>query len=240
MTGEFAHYAAARDEPRFTDWLRDRTGMDWQAATDHRFTRELGADEIDDATFERYLLQDYAFVETLVGTFGHAVGQAPTMAAKSRLTDFLGILTDEENDYFERSFEALGVTDAEYENPDLLPPTRAFVDLLGRAAAQGDYAETLAVLVPAEWVYLEWAAAVAGQEQSRFYLSEWVDLHATPGFEAFVGWLRSELDRVGAEAAPRRQERLARLFRRTVELEVAFFDAAYGESEAVAGGETQW
>jgi len=32
------------------------------------------------------------------------------MDAKASLTGFLGTLTDEENDYFERSFDALGVS----------------------------------------------------------------------------------------------------------------------------------
>ncbi|WP_267643166.1 TenA family protein [Haloarchaeobius amylolyticus] len=241
MTGDFESFAAARGEgARFTDWLRERCGDDWQAATEHRFTRELGAEDLDDAVFERYLVQDYAFLNTLVGTFGHAVGEAPTMAAKSRLVDFLGVLTADENDYFERSFAALGVPETEYADPALEPVTRAFEDLLRRAAHEGGYPETLAVLVPAEWVYLEWASAVADQEPSRFYLAEWIDLHTTAGFESFVGWLRSELDEAGAAAAPRRQTRLDRLFRRTVELEVAFFDMAYGETTALAGGWDRW
>ncbi|PSP81881.1 transcriptional regulator [Halobacteriales archaeon QS_1_68_17] len=232
----YATYAAGRESPRFTDWLRVRTGSQWSDATDHRFTRELGADELDDAVFRRYLVQDYAFVDTLVGSFGHAVAEAPTMAAKSRLVDFLGTLTDDENDYFERCFEALGVPERTVADPETTPTTRAFLDLLERAGRQGGYAETLAVLVPAEWIYLSWATAAADRTPERFYLAEWIDLHANPEFEAFVGWLRGELDREGTAAAERRQKRIERLFARTVELETAFFDAAYGTRD----GEETW
>ncbi len=226
----YADYAAGRDEPRFTDWLRARSGDAWDDATAHQFVRELHADTLDDVVFRRYLLQDYAFVETLVGVFGHAVGDAPTMDGKSRLVDFLGTVTSDEDDYFQRSFEALDVPASRYEDPTLTDATAAFRDLLLRAAREGGYAETLAVLVPAEWVYLSWAtdgdlAAADGPE--RFYLQEWIDLHAVPEFESFVGWLRAELDREGAAASERRQARLAELFCRTVDLEVAFFDAAY-------------
>jgi thiaminase/transcriptional activator TenA len=223
----YAEYATAHENHRFTDWLRDRTGQQWTDATTHRFTRELGADELDDAVFRRYLLQDYAFLDDLVGTFGYAVGQAPDMQARSRLVEFLDILTADENDYFERSFDALGVPESEYTDPHRTETTRAFADLLGRASRQGGYAETLAVLTPAEWIYREWASAVADQSPERFYLAEWIDLHQGPAFEGFVDWLRDELDREGAAASPRRQHRLADLFTRTVELEVAFFDAAY-------------
>ena len=234
----YADYAADRECPRFTDWLRARSGESWDAATTHRFVRELHADTVDDAVFRRYLLQDYAFLETLVGVFGYAVGDAPTMAARSRLIDFLGTLTGDENDYFERSFAALDVPERESADPALTETTAAFRDLLLRAAREGGYAETLAVLVPAEWVYLDWAtgeAASAGSDDGpdRFYLDEWVELHATAEFETFVGWLRRELDRAGAAASDRRQARLAASFSRTVDLEVAFFEAAYEDATSV-------
>lgn len=225
---EFDAYAESRDEPRFTTWLRARAEPDWTVATDHRFVRSLAADDIDDEAFRRYLVQDYAFLETLVGVFGHAVGGAPSMAAKRRLVEFLATLTDDEDDYFERSFAALGVADDTVDAPELTPTTLAFEDLLERAARDGGYAETLAVLVPAEWVYLSWATTAAENESppSRFYLAEWIDIHANRSFASFVDWLRAELDREGAAASPVRQRRLDRLFRRTVALEVAFFTAA--------------
>ncbi|WEL20973.1 TenA family protein [Halorhabdus sp. BNX81] len=236
----FESYAADRGDARFTEWLRARAEPDWSAAVDHRFVEELAAGTIDDAVFRRYLMQDYAFLDALVGTFGHAVGDAPDMAARSRLVEFLAVLTDDENDYFERSFAALDVPESTYANPEPTATTRAFEDLLGRAAREGGYAETLAVLVPAEWVYLSWADPRADADPDAFYLREWIDLHANDGFRSFVGWLREELDREGAAASPRRRARLDRLFRRTVELERAFFETAYGSQDTDAGGEDPW
>lgn len=237
----FEAYADGQPDARFTDWLRDRAEPAWTEATAHRFTRELGAGDLDEAVFRRYLVQDYAFVGTLTGTFGHAVGVAPTVDAKSRLVDFLAVLTGDEDDYFERSFEALDVSEAEYADPERTPTTRAFEDLLERAGHEGGYAETLAVLVPAEWVYLTWATDVAGEPPARFYLAEWVDLHAGEAFAEFVAWLRGELDREGVEASPRRQRRLDRLFRRTVELEAAFFESAYDPvGPGPGGGARRW
>jgi thiaminase/transcriptional activator TenA len=212
------------DVDRFTDRLRAES--DWAAAVDNRFTQELGSGTLDDDVFARYLVQDYAFLDELVSLFGRAVADAPTMAAKGRFVDFLATLTDEENDYFERSFAALDVPPATYENPDTTPATAAFRDHLRAAAATGGYAETLAVLVPAEWVYLDWATSVP-ERPDPFYLAEWVDLHDNEAFAAFVEWMREELDREGEALSDRRAERVARLFERTVELEVAFFDAAY-------------
>src|SRR6056297_1237414 len=139
----YADYAADREDPRFIDWLRARSGGAWEDATTHEFVRELHADTLDDVVFRRYLLQDYAFVETLVGVFGHAVGDAPTMEAKGRLVDFLGTVTSDEDDYFQRAFEALDVPESRYADPTPTESTAAFRDLLLRAAHEGGYAETL-------------------------------------------------------------------------------------------------
>jgi len=119
-------------------------------------------------------------------------------------------LTDEENDYFERSFDALGVSPDERTDPVPADATEAFEDLLTRAALEGEYEETLAVLVPAEWIYLTWATAASGVPE-EFYLREWIELHDTSEFEAFVAWLRSELDEYGPKLGERRQHRVQTL-----------------------------
>ena len=217
---------AESDEPRFTEWLRARSEPAWTDATTHPFTCDLADASLDPERYADYLVQDYAFVEALAGLVGYAVGQAPTMRQKRRLVDFLETVTDEENDYFERSFEALGVAPAAYEQPPLADPTAAMRDLLGRAATTGGYAETLAVLLAVEWVYLAWAESVDAPGEP-FYYREWVSLHDNPEFAAFVSWLRDELDSLGPTLAPSRQRRVASLFTRAVHLEVAFFDAAY-------------
>ena len=234
----YAAYAAETDEPRFTGWLRERAEPAWTEAVSHPFTRQLGDGSLAEDAYAAYLIQDYAFVDELVGTFGFAVGEAPGIDAKRPLVEFLETVTDEENDYFLRSFEALEVSEERWRNPEPTETTRAFLDLLGRAARQGGYAETLAVLVPAEWIYREWATAVADEYADPatdppsagadlpFYYAEWIDLHAVPSFVDFVDWLRGELDEAGPELSPRRQRRVDGLFRRTVDLEVAFFDDA--------------
>lgn len=223
----------------FTERLRAES--DWEAATRHRFTRELHADELDDAVFRRYLVQDYAFVGTLGRVVGFAAAQAPTREAQGRLGEFLAVLAGAEDDYFRRSFDALDVPEGDRTDPSLAPVTREFEDFLLRAAREGGYEETVAVLLAVEWVYLDWAtagetdSATASETDSeptpsRPYLREWIELHATDEFAAFVGWLRDELDRYGPELNDRRRKRLSRNFCRAVELEVAFFDAAYGEA----------
>lgn len=228
MTVEkFSEYAEGRENARFSAWLRERSEPAWTDATRHRFVEELGDGTIDDAVFRRYLVQDYAFLEVGASVAGYAVAQAHTMDEKARLTEALATLTGSENDYFERAFEDLGVPDAERMDPDLGPSMTTFRDFMLRTAHEGGYEETLAATLAAEWVYLDWASHVEDREPDRWYLDEWIEIHAVPEFEEYVDWLRGRLDAYGPDLAPRRQARLDKLFSRTVDLEVAFFDAAY-------------
>jgi len=218
---------ADTDHARFTGWLRERSEPDWTAATDHAFTDRLAAGTLDEDAFAEYLVQDIQFVEALVDVIGYAAGQSHSTDAAVTLAEFLTMVGTDETDYFERSFDALGVPPDERTDPERWAVTTQFEDLLGRAAREGGYAETLSVLVPVEWVYLEWGERAAGGDRpAAFYFDEWIDLHAGEGFRETVAFLREELDAVGPGLSPRRQARVARHFERAVELEVAFFEAA--------------
>lgn len=204
--------------------LRADCAAEWERAARHRFTVELGDDRIADAVYRRYLVQDYAFIGTLARTIAFGIAKAPDMPAMTGLSGFLAALTSAENTYFLRSFDALGVGETERTAPTLHPVSQAFLAALREAGEQGGYADVIATLLPAEWLYLDWASAEAAKPRpKRFWLAEWIDLHANPGFAAFVGWLKGELDRAG----PAQEAACRRRFRRMVELEIAFFDAAY-------------
>lgn len=216
--------------PQFSERLRTAHAVAWDAATDNRFVRELVTDRLADSVYANYLRLDYAFIDTLTATFGHAVSVAPGMPAKIRFAGFLGVLTSEENDYFLRSFEALGEPAPSFDNPVTHPVVDGFADLMGRQRTAGTYLDILSVLVPVEWVYLTWASATVESSAplpARFYLSEWITLHADPGFADFVHWMRGELDREAAEASPQARARAETAFVEALELEAAFFAAAY-------------
>lgn len=198
----------------------------WTRATGHRFVRELGDGTLDDRVLARYLVQDYAFVEALATLVGLAVARAPTMAGKRLFARFAAVLTSDENTYFERCFDRLGVPPSERTNPELWPESRQFLDLL-REAGEGGYADILSVLLPAEWIYLDWGEAEAASPPPRFEHAEWIALHAGPAFAAFVAGVAREFDAATADLDPAALDRVAARFARMVELEGAFFDASY-------------
>lgn len=214
----------------FTEQLRQTHSDAWKAATRNRFVDELVDDSIEDRVYARYLNLDYAFIDSLVSTFGHAVAVAPGMPEKIRFAGFLAILTSDENDYFLRSFDAFGLPAPTFDNPVSSPVVDAFAGLMAQQRASGNYLDVLAVLVAVEWVYLDWASRADKSDTpvpSRFYLSEWITLHADPGFEGFVNWMRGEMDREATRADAAARDRAEQAFVKALELEAAFFAAAY-------------
>ncbi|WP_422378552.1 TenA family protein [Roseibium sp.] len=228
FNGSFQDFLATAPEARFTDWLAARAEPYWTSACTHPFTAAIGDDTMPEAAYARYLIEDYTFVTDLASTLGYLVAKAPGMRSKSRLAGFLALLTSEENDYFLRSFKALGVRTETYETAAQGPVTRAFSDLLLTSAGKGSYEDGLTCLLCAEWCYLTWGLREAQKPRpAAFYLAEWIDLHAVAGFQAFVGWIRSELDRLGPGLSAEHQQHLADLFRRMSALEAAFFETAW-------------
>lgn len=212
--------------------LREQCREDWEAATRHAFCAELADGSLPEAKLAWYLIQDYSFIETFVRLAASAIAKAPSLPDAIPLAQFLALVTGPENTYFQRSFEVLDLSEAERAEVPLGPATLELNAVMAEAAASGSYAEMLAVLTVAEWSYLTWASPFNPPEADLpFYFAEWITLHAGPGFEGFVAYLRDQFDRAWERLDTAGQTRVAAVFARTVALERAFFDAAYARGE---------
>ena len=208
---------------RFTETLRLASEPTWTQAVQHRFVTELLAGTIPDRVMASYLIQDHRFLDSFLTLLGAAMATADTFQARLRFGRFAGMVSGEENTYFLRAFEALGVSESDrVETPDAAP-TAGFQAIMREAAETRSYAAVLSVLNVAEWLYLDWAMSATSPLPANFVHSEWITLHDNPFFREFVAFLRSELDRVG----PSDEEVSRDFFGRAVVLEKAFFDAAY-------------
>lgn len=207
----------------FSEDQRAAHAATWDAAVSHPFVEELWAGTVDDAVLARYLTQDLQFLDAFVALLGQAVASADRPAPRLVLARQLGLISSDEDDYFVRALDRLGVSVEHRADPPQAAPTRGFLALMHDARTSADYGQILALLVVAEWLYLDWASRGTDPPVDWLYRG-WIDLHRGPAFEEWTAFLRAELDRV-AEGTDRR--RLAATFGRAVELELAFFDAAY-------------
>jgi thiaminase (transcriptional activator TenA) len=210
---------------RFTETLRAASEPGWSHAVGHRFVEELFTGAVPDAVMARYLIQDHRFLESFLTLLGAALASADTFEARLRFGRFIGMVAGDENTYFVRAFEALGVSEVRRAADPDTKSTAGFKAIMREAAQTRHYAAALSVLVVAEWLYLDWASRAPKPLPDTFVHAEWITLHDNPDFRRFVDFLRAELDRVGPAHADLCREFLCR----AVALELSFFEAAYSD-----------
>ncbi|MGQ7848420.1 TenA family protein [Granulosicoccus sp. 3-233] len=211
-----------------THVLQQSNATAWQSIAQHAFCRELAEGSLPNARMAEYLIQDYSFIDGFVRLAATAIAHAPTLKDSVPLAQFLAVITGPENTYFLRSFDALGVSEERWRHPQLWSVTQDFQAIMTEARLSGSYARMIAVLVVAEWSYLEWATPFNPPADTLpFYFAEWISLHAGPDFEGVVSYLRTQLDTVWATLDDTEQSHVEDIFSRTVALEQRFFDQAY-------------
>jgi thiaminase/transcriptional activator TenA len=210
---------------RFTETLRAASEPGWSHVVGHRFVKMLFTGAMPDAVMARYLIQDHRFLDSFLTLLGTVLASADTFEARLRFGRFIGTVSSEENTYFLRAFEALGVTEDRRAADPNTEASAGFKAIMREAAETRSYAVALSVLVVTEWLYLDWASHAPKPLPDNFVHAEWITLHDNTNFRGFVDFLRAELDRVGLAVADRCRD----FFRRTVALELSFFEAAYAD-----------
>ena len=211
----------------YVDDLRQANTTTWTAAVEHRFVTELFAGTLDDDRLAGYLVQDYQFCDAFVALLGAATLTAPDLATRLPYARQLGAFAGDENDYFTATFDELGVSSQDRTQPALRPVTVQFIELMHEAATSRSYAQAVAVLVVAELLYRDWATTDLSWPDAPKHRG-WVAVHNNPDYNAWVDWLVDQLDR-HEPGDPDAHADVAAVFRRAVELELAFFDACYDD-----------
>ena len=199
----------------------------WERVVEHDFARELGDDSLPLEKFQRYFLQDYAFFRDFVLLIALGIGKAPDMAAARPLAAFLHEILQGEEVLFTKTFESWGWPPERYRDATPGPTALALGSLMGRVAYEGSFAEIVTVLAVTEGAYLDWPARIKKRgdlPQTPIYLG-WIEVHASPEFEAFVRGLFTTLD--GLKLTAEEEQRVARLFEVTLRYELDFFDMGY-------------
>lgn len=223
----------------FTESLVQELSQPWSRMINHRFTDELATGTLNLGVLRCYLVQDHRFLDSFVVLLSSMISRAHSLKDRIPGAQFLGLITGKENTYFERSFEALGVSEAVRESTPSAPVTSSFIDLMRNVAATGNFAEMLAVLVAAEWSYQSWGERVLPKAvEGPFYFREWVDLHSGPYFGSVVAYFRGLLDAEakrlktllgGGKVLAAARER----FEEAVSLEYHFFEYCYAPGQAL-------
>jgi thiaminase/transcriptional activator TenA len=210
--------------------LRARAAGVWEAQHRHPFVTGVGSGTLPLATFGFWVRQDYLFLVEYGRALALAAARAPDLATMRRLAELAHETLGTEMDLHRSFCGDLGITPADLEEEAMAPTTRAYTDFLVRTAAQADFAEVAAALLPCMWGYSEIGRRLAeGPRPGDPRLAAWIDMYASDEFAALADWCREVVDAAGDDAGPRTREAMARAFVASSRYELAFWQMALDE-----------
>ena len=196
-------------------WQRNRDLGD--ACLKHPFVQGIATGQLARASFQVYVAQDAYFLEAFARAYALALAKSPDREGIGVFKDLL-VGAFEELALHRSYAERWGIN----LEPEPLASTRAYTDFLLRTASLESVGHTAAAMTPCMRLYAWLGQQLAPKLDPDSPYREWVETYSSPDVQALAARLEALLDRYGGEPA-----RLAELYRRAMELELAFFQAAW-------------
>ena len=186
------------------------------AALEHPFVTGIADGTLPRERFAGYVAQDAFFLEAFARAYALGVAHSRDRSTLETFADLLAGVREELR--LHDGYAARWGIDLAAVEP--APATLAYTDFLLATAALGDVGEVTAAMTPCMRLYAHLGRSLAGRATGPY--REWVDTYADPGFADLAATLEALLDRLAADTTAVR-----RAYRRAMELELGFFDAAW-------------
>lgn len=136
--------------------LRRAADPIWRAQHDHPFVRGNGDGTLDPERFRFWVRQDYRFLLEYGRLLALGAARAPDLETMRRLADLCQATLRDEMDLHRSYAREFDISEEEeLEAEPMAPTTQGYTDFLVRTAAQGDFAELVAALLPCMWGFSE-------------------------------------------------------------------------------------
>lgn len=204
-----------------TNDLITRHAALWEQATHGPFLVGVKSGNLPQAAFERWLMQDYLFVQAGLRAQCLLLARAPRRD-QSLLAQGVTALTAE-LDWFEEQLRAHGLP----AEVGPLPTCRAYSDFL-LVQALAPYPAALTVVTTVEHAYERaWSGVRPGAAQYREFVDHWT----MPAFASYVGALIDATDQALAGASSDEQRQAEDAFVWTARYEAVFWQMAFEAAE---------
>lgn len=212
----------------FSDELRRAAEPVWAGQHEHPFVRGIGDGTLDLRRFRFYVKQDYLFLIEYARLLALGAARAPDLETMRRFADLTQATLGTEMALHRSYARGFGISLRELEAEEMAPTTRAYTDFLVRTAAQEDFAELVAALLPCMWGYCEIGQRLAqgGRPPDERYAA-WMDMYSSDEFVDLAAWCRDLMDRLAAGLPRRSRRRLIDTFVTSSRYELAFWQMAW-------------
>ena len=182
----------------------------------HPFVRGLDDGSLPREIFAGYVAQDAFYLESFARAYALALARSTDTATLLTLADLLSGVRDELGLHAsyaqEWGIDMAGITP--------WPATLAYTDFLVATAATQDVGAVFAAMTPCMRLYA-WLGQSLNADTAGPY-AQWVQTYADPAFEELAARLESLVDEQARDTPP-----LRAIYRRAMQLELAFFEAAF-------------
>jgi thiaminase/transcriptional activator TenA len=186
-----------------------------ETAVNHRFVRGIAAGTVPREMFAAYIAQDDFFLEADARSYALALARSPDRPTLLGFADLLGGVRTEMSMHHTYAPD----DDSGPAPSGPAPATVAYTDFLLSVAAHNGVGLTCAAMTPCMRLYAHLGSALRGSPSDVY--AAWIASYAAPQFHALAKRLESLLD-THADDCPQVRD----AYRRAMELELAFFDAA--------------
>ncbi|MBI2166602.1 MAG: thiaminase II [Chloroflexi bacterium] len=213
----------------FSKKLRAKGGHIWQRTLAHPFVRGIGDGSLPLEKFRYYMAQDYLFLIEYSRVLALASARAHSLEEMAWFARLLDSTLNVEMGLHRGFAGMFGITERELEATGPSPSTHAYTRHLLHACYTGSMGEAAAALLPCQWGYCEIGQALArkGEPSQQPLYGQWIRMYASEEFAALARQLRQMVDRLGDEASPSEQERMAQAFLTSSRYEYQFWEAAW-------------
>ncbi len=187
-----------------------------QAARAHPFVQALGEGSLPSGRFGAYVAQDAFFLECFARAYALALARSTDRESLDVFCVLIAGVRDELR--LHSAYAAQWGVDVRDVRP--AAATSAYTDFLLATAALGSVGRTCAAMTPCMRLYAHLGQSLDPDAAGPY--ADWVRTYADPGFEALAASLERLLDRHAEDDAE-----TAATYRRAMDLELAFFDAAW-------------
>lgn len=208
--------------------LRAACGETWAAYVGHPFVIALGAGSLPEASFRRYLVQDYLFLIHFSRAYGLAAFKSETVADIRAAAAGLSAIVDRELDLHIAYCESWGMGADDLAAATEADATMAYTRYVLEAGLAGDLLDLQVALAPCVVGYAEIGRALAcdpATDRENNPYRSWIEMYAGDDYQAVAKAHRLQMDALFARrGGPGRLAGLTSTFRQATRLEAAFWD----------------
>ncbi len=217
--------------PSFSAHLRTLASPIWDAQLTHPFVVALGNGTLPARKFRYYILQDARFLGDLARVFSAAAQRAPDADSALRFNRLAQDTLVVERSLHESYGAQWKLSAAQMTATPMAPTTHAYTRHMLAVATAGSACEIADVALPCAWIYCVVGKHLLkqGPPKADHPYRDWLMLYASPEFEAVQRWMRRQIDRWAATAAPDERRRMEEAFVISSRYEWMFWEMAWTE-----------